>query len=151
MTSGMAAAGLLGVVVATALIEVTGRRWLLAVSAVVASALTVWLASVLDVPAAVLPLVLTFGFVVQVAIPVLYTYVSELYPTTLRASGFGWASAASRVGAGLGPLLFVGTLVPALGLPAAFAVTGGLVVLACAAMLALAPETRGRALEVSAD
>ena len=28
---------------------------------------------------------------------------------------------------------------------------GGLVVLACAAMLALAPETRGRALEVSAD
>ncbi|MCV7608471.1 MFS transporter [Micrococcus luteus] len=151
MTSGMAAAGLLGVVVATVLIEVTGRRWLLAVSAVVASALTVWLASVLDVPAAVLPLVLAFGFVVQVAIPVLYTYVSELYPTTLRASGFGWASAASRVGAGLGPLLFVGTLVPALGLPGAFAVTGGLVVLACAAMLALAPETRGRALEVSAD
>ena len=62
-----------------------------------------------------------------------------------------WASAASRVGAGLGPLLFVGMLVPALGLPGAFAVTGGLVVLACAAMLALAPETRGRALEVSAD
>ena len=45
----------------------------------------------------------------------------------------------------------MGTLVPALGLPGAFAVTGGLVVLACAAMLALAPETRGRTLEVSAD
>lgn len=151
MTSGMAAAGLLGVVVATVLIEVTGRRWLLGVSAVVASALLVWLASVLGVPSAVLPLVLAFGFVVQIAIPVLYTYVSELYPTTLRASGFGWASAASRVGAGLGPLFFVGTLVPAMGLPAAFAVTGGLVLLACVAMLALAPETRGRALEVSAD
>lgn len=150
-TSGMAAAGLVGVVVSALLVEVTGRRWLLAVSAVVASGLLVWLASVLGVPGAALPLVLAFGFTVQVAIPVLYTYVSELYPTTLRASGFGWASAASRVGAGLGPLFFVGTLVPVLGLPGAFAVTGGLVLLAMAVMFVWAPETRGRALEVAED
>lgn len=150
-TSGMAAAGLVGVVVSAVLVEATGRRWLLAASAVVASGLLVWLAAVLGVPGAALPLVLAYGFTVQIAIPVLYTYVSELYPTTLRASGFGWASAASRVGAGLGPLVFVGTLVPALGLPGAFAVTGGLVLLAVAVMFAWAPETRGRALEVAED
>ncbi|GGK44665.1 MFS transporter [Micrococcus flavus] len=150
-TSGMAAAGLVGVVVSAVLVEVTGRRWLLGVSAVVAASLLVWLASVLGVPGAALPLVLAYGFVVQIAIPVLYTYVSELYPTTLRASGFGWASAASRVGAGLGPLFFVGTLVPALGLPGAFAVTAVLVLLAVAVMFAWAPETRGRALEVAED
>ena len=150
-TSGMAAAGLVGVVVSALLVEATGRRWLLAVSAAVAAGLLVWLASVLGVPGAALPLVLAYGFVVQIAIPVLYTYVSELYPTTLRASGFGWASAASRVGAGLGPLFFVGTLVPALGLPGAFAVTAVLVLLAVAVMFAWAPETRGRALEVAED
>ncbi|MDO4239825.1 MFS transporter [Micrococcus sp.] len=150
-TSGMAAAGLVGVVVSAVLVEATGRRWLLAASAVVASGLLVWLAAVLGVPGAALPLVLAYGFTVQIAIPVLYTYVSELYPTTLRASGFGWASAASRVGAGLGPLVFVGTLVPALGLPGAFAVTGGLVLLAVAVMFVWAPETRGRALEVAED
>lgn len=150
MTSGMAAVGLLGVVVSALLVESTGRRWLLAVSSILASGVLVALAAVIGVPAAALPLVLVFGFIVQVAIPVLYTYVTELYPTSLRASGFGWASAASRVGAGLGPLFFVGTLVPALGLPGAFAVTGGLVVLAAVVMFAFAPETRGRALEVDA-
>lgn len=150
-TSGMAAAGLVGVAVSAVLVEATGRRRLLAVSGVVASGLLVWLASVLGVPGAALPLVLAYGFVIQIAVPVLYTYVSELYPTTLRASGFGWASAASRVGAGLGPLFFVGTLVPALGLPGAFGVTAGLVVVAVLVMFAWAPETRGRALEVAED
>ena len=151
MTSGMAAVGLLGVVVSALLVERTGRRWLLAVTAVLSSAVLVLLASVIGVPASALPLVLVFGFVIQIAIPVLYTYVTELYPTTLRASGFGWASAASRVAAGLGPLVFVSVLQPALGLAGAFAVTGALVVLAVVAMLVLAPETRGRELEVSAD
>lgn len=55
------------------------------------------------------------------------------------------------MGAGLGPLFFVGTLVPALGLPGAFAVTAVLVLLAVAVMFAWAPETRGRALEVAED
>lgn len=151
MTSGMAAVGLLGVVLSAVLVERTGRRGLLAVSSVLSAVVLVVLAAVIGVPSAALPLVLVFGFIVQVAIPVLYTYVTELYPTTLRASGFGWASAASRVAAGLGPLVFVSVLQPALGLAGAFAVTGALVVLAVVAMLVLAPETRGRELEVSAD
>ncbi|MFC7403177.1 MFS transporter [Citricoccus sp. GCM10030269] len=149
MTGAMAAVGLLGVIVAAWLVEKTGRKWLLAVTAVVSSFLLVALAALLDVPAAVLPLVLGFGFVVQVAIPVLYAYVSELYPTKLRGSGFGWASAVSRVAAGVGPLVFVAALVPALGLTVAFVVTGVLVVVACVLMLFIAPETKGRELEVT--
>ncbi len=149
MTGAMAAVGLLGVVVAAWLVEKTGRKWLLAVTAVVSSALLTALAALLDVPTAVLPLVLAFGFVVQVAIPVLYAYVSELYPTELRGSGFGWASAVSRIAAGVGPLVFVAHLVPTVGLAWSFVVTGLLVVIACVLMMVLAPETRGRELEVT--
>ncbi|QCU78726.1 MFS transporter [Citricoccus sp. SGAir0253] len=149
MTGAMAAVGLLGVVVAAWLVERTGRKWLLGLTAAVASFLLAVLAALLGVPPAVLPLVLAFGFVVQVAIPVLYAYVSELYPTELRGSGFGWASAVSRIAAGVGPLLFVAWLVPALGLVWSFVVTGVLVVGAVAVMAAMAPETKGRELEVT--
>ena len=149
MTGAMAAVGLLGVVVAAWLVEKTGRKWLLALTAVVSSFLLVVLAALLEVPTAVLPLVLAFGFVVQVAIPVLYTYVSEIYPTELRGSGFGWASAVSRVAAGVGPLVFVAWMVPAVGLAWSFVVTAVFVVAACVLMLFLAPETKGRELEVT--
>ncbi len=83
---------------------------------------------------------------VQVAIPVLYTYVSELYPTDLRGSGFGWASTISRIGAGLVPLIFGSLLWPYLGLPLTFALTGGLVLLAVLFMAFNAPETRAATL-----
>src|SRR5699024_10473346 len=92
-TGGMAAVELLGALLATFLVETTGRRPLLAVAAVLGSILLVILAMVLHVPAAVLPLVLVYGLIIQVAIPVMYAYASELYPTQLRSSGFGWASA----------------------------------------------------------
>lgn len=90
--------------------------------------------------------ILIFGFVVQIAIPVLYAYVSELYPTELRASGFGWASTVSRVGAGLVPLIFGSLLWPYLGLPLTFAVTGALVLLAVLWMVRFAPETKAKEL-----
>ena len=40
-------------------------------------------AVMLDVGSAVLVWLAVFGFVIQIAIPVLYCYVSELYPTPL--------------------------------------------------------------------
>ena len=146
-TSGMAAVGLLGVVAAALLVERVGRKWLLAVTGPLAAASLVVVALVVEVPAAATTWLLIYGFVVQVAIPVLYTYVSELYPTRLRSSGFGWASTVSRVGAGLGPLLFVSVLWPYLGLPLSFAVAGVLVLAAVLWMARFSPETRGAALD----
>src|SRR5699024_7779844 len=90
-TGGMSAVGLRRALLATFLVDTTGRRPLLAVAAVLGSILLVILAMVLHVPAAVLPLVLVYGLIIQVAIPVMYAYASELYPTQLRSSGFGWA------------------------------------------------------------
>ena len=146
-TGGMSAIGLVGALLATFLVEKTGRRPLLAVSAIIGALLLVILAMFLHVPPVVLPLVLLYGLIIQVAIPVMYAYASEVYPTDLRSSGFGWASAVSRISAGIGPLLFVTHMVPALTLPGAFAVAAGLVVLAVIAMFFLAPETTGKDLQ----
>src|SRR5699024_2264803 len=119
-TGGMAAIGLVGALIATVLVETTGRKPLLAASAVTGSVLLVIVAAFLDVPSAVLPLVLIYSLIIQIAIPVMYAYASEVYPTSLRSSGFGWASAVSRISAGIGPLIFVTHLVPAFGLTGAF-------------------------------
>ncbi|MCC3291911.1 MFS transporter [Arthrobacter sp. zg-Y1110] len=146
-TSGMAAVGLLGVIVAALLVEKVGRKWILAITGPLSAAILVVVALVVDVPAAATVLLLVYGFVVQVAIPVLYAYVSELYPTNLRGSGFGWASTVSRIGAGFGPLIFVSVLWPYLGLPMSFALAGVLVLMAVLWMARFAPETKGAALD----
>ncbi len=146
-TGGMAAIGLIGALVATVLVEITGRKPLLAIAAVTGSILLVIVAAFLNVPSAVLPLVLAYGLIIQVAIPVMYAYASEVYPTALRSSGFGWASAVSRISAGIGPLLFVTHLVPAFGLAGAFVVAAVTVLLAVIAMFILAPETTGKDLQ----
>ncbi|TLK56763.1 MFS transporter [Glutamicibacter sp. V16R2B1] len=145
-TAVMALMGLLGVVIAALLVERVGRKWLLGVSAPLSGLVLVLVAQVLHVPAAAIGWVLVFGMVVQVAIPVLYAYVSELYPTELRASGFGWASTMSRLAAGFGPLLFA-ALWPVVGLSALFAGATVLVVLALLVMARVAPETTGRELD----
>lgn len=145
-SAGMAAVGLLGVILAAVLVERVGRKVLLAVSAPLAAALLVVVALQLKNPGAAVIWILVFGAVIQVAIPVLYAYVSELYPTPLRASGFGWASTMSRLGAGVGPLVFAWAW-PAVGLVTCFVVALVLVLLAVGFMMAAAPETKGRDLE----
>jgi len=146
-TAGMAAVGLLGVVAAALLVERVGRKWILAVTGPLSAATLVVVALVVDIPSAAVFWLLVFGFVVQVAIPVLYAYVSELYPTELRGSGFGWASTFSRIGAGFGPLVFASFFWPTFGLATSFALAGGLVLLAVIWMGLFAPETKQRALD----
>jgi putative MFS transporter len=73
-------------------------------------------------------------------------YPSELFPTTLRASGVGLAVGASRIGAILGVFVFP-SLIEAWGLHRAlwgFVLVAAIVLAVC---LAFAPETKGRVLE----
>ncbi|WP_417215917.1 MFS transporter [Arthrobacter sp.] len=144
-TAGMAAVGLAGVAVAALLVEKVGRKWLLGVTGPLAAIILVLVALSLSQPRLAVAWLLVFGFVIQIAIPVLYTYVSELYPTQLRGSGFGWASTFSRLGAGFGPLIFA-WLWPVFGLANSFLAAGALVVAAVVWMALRAPETRGAAL-----
>ncbi|WGW13030.1 MFS transporter [Saxibacter everestensis] len=145
VTAGMTGIGILGVIVCAWLVEIVGRKWILGVSAVLSAASLLAFALMLGNPVAAQISILCFGFFIQVSVPALYTYVSELYPTQLRGSGFGWASAASRLATGIAPLLFA-IMWPLFGLTWTFAGTAALVLVAVIAMAVLTRETRAEQL-----
>lgn len=146
-TTLMNALGIVGVAVAVLLVDRVGRKGIIAVAGPLAAATLVVFAFLLAWPPGAVVAIGAFGLFALVVIPVMYAFVSELYPTELRASGFGWASSASRAVTGFAPLLFGSVLWPVLGLPLTFAVLGLLVVAAVVFMLVAAPETRGQELD----
>lgn len=76
----------------------------------------------------------------------LYAYTPELYPTHVRATGTGFASAVGRIGSLIGPSL-IGFILPVAGQSGVFALGAGAFALAALAVLVLGEETRGRTLE----
>jgi putative MFS transporter len=146
-TTVMTALGVAGVIVSALLVDIVGRKWVIGLSAPIASAALVVFAIILGLSGPAVFWLGVFGFFIQLAIPVVYAYVSELYPTELRASGFGWASSVSRVITGFIPLIFGSLLWPVLGLPWTFTVMGALVVAAVLWMAKAAPETKNRRLD----
>jgi len=76
----------------------------------------------------------------------LYAYTPELYPTAVRATGTGFASAVGRIGSLLGPTI-IGIVLPAAGQGGVFALGAGAFVIAALSVLILGEETKGRMLE----
>ncbi len=76
----------------------------------------------------------------------LYAYTPELYPTHVRATGTGFASAVGRIGSLIDPSL-IGFILPAAGQSGVFALGAGAFGLAALAVLLLGEETKGRTLE----
>ncbi|WP_028921706.1 MFS transporter [Pseudonocardia acaciae] len=76
----------------------------------------------------------------------LYIYTPEVYPSAIRASGMGAASAVGRVGSIAAPLV-IGFSYPHLGFAGVFAVTAGVLLLGVLAVVAQGRSTTGRALE----
>jgi putative MFS transporter len=76
----------------------------------------------------------------------LYAYTPELYPTAVRATGTGFASAIGRIGSLIGPTV-IGLILPAAGQGGVFALGAGAFVIAALAVLILGEETKGRMLE----
>ncbi len=76
----------------------------------------------------------------------LYAYTPELYPTRIRATGTGFASAIGRVGSLIGPYV-IGTILPTAGQAGVFALGAGAFAVAAIAVMVLGEETRGRTLE----
>lgn len=146
-TTVMNAVGILGVITAVLLVERLGRKWVIGIAAPLAALSLIVFSLVMESSTAAIVMIAVFGFFALVVIPVMYAYVSELYPTELRASGFGWASSSSRAVTGFVPLVFGSVLWPVLGLPLTFTVMGVLVVAAVVFMAFGAPETKGRELD----
>jgi putative MFS transporter len=91
-----------------------------------------------------------FGLIMQFCLfgmwSVLYAYTPELYPTRVRATGSGFASAIGRLGSLLGPYL-VGVVLPAAGTAGVFALGAGAFVIAALVVVMLGEETKARTLE----
>jgi MFS family permease len=77
---------------------------------------------------------------------VLYTYTPELYPTSARATGSGFASAIGRVGSLLGPLV-TGLVFPITGQGGVFALGALCFAIAALVVWLFGMETRGKTLE----
>ena len=146
-TTIMNAVGILGVITSVLLVETLGRKWVIGMAAPLAALSLIVFSLVIESSTAAIVMIAVFGFFALVVIPVMYAYVSELYPTELRASGFGWASSSSRAVTGFVPLIFGSLLWPVLGLPLTFTVMGLVVVAAVLFMAFCAPETKGRELD----
>ncbi|GAA5049553.1 putative MFS transporter [Thermocatellispora tengchongensis] len=141
----MALWGVPGFLSAAYLIEVVGRRTCLA-GYTVASAVAAFLYG----QASGLPELIGYGSVLQFMFfgmwSSLYAFTPELFPTRIRGTGVGTATAAGRLGALLGPVV-VPALLAAGGAPLVFTASAGLFVLAAVVVVAFLPETRRAVLE----
>ena len=78
-----------------------------------------------------------------------YAYTPEVFPTQVRATGSGLASAIGRIGGITAPIL-VGFIYPTLGFAGVFGMTTGVLLLGAAAVTFMGIPTRGRSLEAIA-
>jgi MFS transporter, putative metabolite:H+ symporter len=75
-----------------------------------------------------------------------YAYTPEVFPTRVRATGVGTASAIGRIGAIASPIL-VGYLYPIAGFAGVFGMTTGVLLVGALSVLILGIPTKGRSLE----
>lgn len=150
-TTVMTGAGIVSVFLSAWLVETIGRKIGLLVGGIGSGVGIIGFAIWLDLGRDAVIWLGVYGFAIQLLIGTMYVYVPEIYPTLLRATGFGWSSAISRIGASAAPILLGGVLWPVLGLVGAFSVTVGLVVVALLLTMIFGPETKGHVLSGSAD
>ncbi len=132
-----------GYMLAAYLVEKIGRRWTLA-AFLFGSALASYWFAVADSSTAVVVGGMFLSFSLLGAWGALYAYTPELYPTEVRGTGMGWASAMARVAGVAAPLL--GAALLDIDLILALSVYAGFFVLGACATLFLTHETRGRSL-----
>jgi putative MFS transporter len=98
-----------------------------------------------------IPAILIWGSVVSFfnlgAWGVVYTYTPELYPTTLRGTGSGWAAACGRIFAFLAPLSIAYQIAVFRSDRTVFLVFTIVMVLGGLIVWLFGPETRGRSLD----
>ena len=143
----LALAQLPGYFSAAWLVEKWGRRVTLA-AYLVGSAVFTYLFAVVADPTGALLAAILMSFFSLGAWGCLYAYTPELYPTAVRASGMGWASAMARVSGIVAPLLSARLI--GLSLPLALTVYA-VSFLVAAGVALLGQETMGRSLADTVD
>ncbi|MFC9557917.1 MFS transporter [Rhodococcus sp. NPDC056960] len=143
---GVNGLALVGVVVSVLLIERIGRRKLTIpqqwVCAAVLAVIGLWSSAP---PALVLIGFLLFAFANAMCTALTGVYPGEIFPTEIRGVGTGFATAFSRVGAGLGTFLLPWSM-HNLGSGTTMLIAAGICVVGASVSQVLAPETMGRSL-----
>lgn len=135
-----------GVLLTYHLIERIGRKAVVII-ALVGTALSAYFYG----QAMTLAMVITWGLLMQfftwMVWPSVYAYTPELYPTRMRATGCGLASAVGRVGALLGPYATGLMVASAAGQSMVFKAAAATFIIGALAVLVFGPETKGKTLE----
>lgn len=133
-----------GYAVAAWLIEIWGRRLTLSVF-LVGSAVSAILFGTASGEGTLIASGMALSFFNLGAWGALYAVTPELYPTSLRATGAGWAAGVGRIASIIAPLL-VPVLLVAGGAPLVFAIFAAFFVIAAAAVWGLV-DRRGQMLD----
>lgn len=139
----LALAQLPGYALAAVLVDKIGRRMTLAGFLALGAAGT-YLFAVTAEPWQIVASGMLLSFALLGAWGALYTITPELYPTEVRATGMGWASAMARVAGILAPTL--GGLLLAVSLPLALTVYAAAFIVGAGAALLIREEPRGQQL-----
>jgi putative MFS transporter len=128
------------------LIDRIGRKYTCASAYVLAAISIYMLYHVSAIPAQYTWMILTV-FTFAAGNSATQVYASELFPTEIRATGYGWTTnLAGRVTEVVVPTA-IGLLIAPLGIPGAIAIVSIGPILGAALVLRYAPETRGLTLE----
>ncbi|MFY4774031.1 MFS transporter [Metabacillus sp. RGM 3146] len=144
-TSYITLIGLLGVVLCIFLVDKMGRKWSLALSFIFMGVALFAFAFTLHAPTSSFILLGTYMFFESIALAILYVYIPECYPTLLRVSGFGWATAITRITSDFSPLVFA-AIWGKLGLVNTMSIAMITLAIAGVLILRLGKETKGHLL-----
>jgi putative MFS transporter len=127
------------------LLEKIGRRPTLFLYAAIAAAAYILVVHTSD-PAMIVTALLAINFTAIGGVGAVYTYLSEQYPTEIRATATAWINVFSRVAMASGSVL-TGLLISLVGAQNAFTIGGIAFAAAGLVLLAFGIETRGKSLE----
>ena len=139
--------GVAGHFVAGYLIDRLGRKWTCASFYTAAGVSILMLYQIHSVAGQYFWMIMTvFNF--GAAITATHVYASELFPTEIRATGYGWTTnLLGRVTEVVTPAVIGALIVPLGGIPNAIAIVAIGPILGAALVLRYAPETKGLTLE----
>lgn len=144
-TSYITLVGLIGVLFSIYLVDKVGRKWSVALSFILMGIALYAFAFALDAPTSSFVLLGVYDMFESIALAILYVYIPESYPTLLRVTGFGWATAVTRVTSSFSPLLFAAVW-GGMGLPSTMFFSMIMLALAAVFILAYGKETKDKLL-----
>lgn len=142
----MTLAQLPGYYAAAWLVDVIGRRYTLSIFLLLSGVCSYFFGNAAT-PGELLMWGAAMSFFNLGAWGVIYTYTPELYPTSIRALGSGWAAGFGRIGGMLAPVLVGVLLAKGAGMSVIFVMFASVFVVISAVVLALGIESKQKSLE----